>query len=162
MLGVVTPEFESSAAAAGDRNPAKPACNDPSLHFDRALTVAELFARRGRSRAAEFEPALPAAIQKTLPGLEEALKVSADGVMGVFVCGSGPGVGILSRQNPDAAIRAIRQCFLENGVGATRKTSCGPGRVRPLSPSPRGRVSGSRLGLLPAIPPEVGVCSREK
>jgi homoserine kinase len=138
VLGVVTPEFESSAAAADDRNAAEPACNDSSLHFDRALTVAELFARRGRSRAAEFEPALPAAIQKTLPGLGEALTISADGVMVVFVCGSGPGVGILSRQNPDAAIQAIRQCFLENGHSSTygffRPTNAGAGEMNAVAP----------------------------
>jgi homoserine kinase len=138
VLGVVTPDLEPSAVAANDGEPAEPVWKDSSFHLDRALTLADLFARHGRGMAAGLEPALPSALRKAVPGLEEALNVSADGVMGVFVCGSGPGVGILSRQTPDQAIRAVRQCFLESGLSSTyglfRPTNAGALELNTVAP----------------------------
>ena len=115
--------------------------------------LAELFARPGRRHGAGLEPACPHFLRKVVPGLEEALKVSADGVMGIFVCGSGPGVGILSRQNSDHAIRAVRQCFLENELASTygvfRPTNMGAqelNAVRPYIAFPALRMTETLAG----------------
>lgn len=116
VLAVVTPEAVPGAAADEARNSEE---FDPSAGFDRARALADIFSRPGRSAAAWPGPAQPAASLKTVPGLEKALSVSAEGAMGIFVCGSGPAVGILSQQCPDEAIHAVRQCFLENGLNST-------------------------------------------
>lgn len=157
VLSVVTPETGPFAAVAGRRSPAELATQEPSPHFERARALADLFSRPGRRAAAGLDPAGPPLYSKSVSGLEEALKVSIDGVMGVFVCGSGPGVGILSHQNADIAIQAVRQCFLENGLGSTygtfRPTNAGAKELNDLSPHitfpalrraenrPRGTVS---------------------
>jgi homoserine kinase len=138
VLSVVTPETGADATVSADRNSPDPAKQDPSIHIDRARALAELFARPGRSAAAELESAWPTSCPKVVPGLEEALKVSEEGVIGVFVCGSGPGVGILSQQDADRAIRAVRQCFLENGLGSTygmfRPTNVGAQELNAVRP----------------------------
>ena len=122
MLSVVTPEIGPLAPAADGGNPPELAAHDPALHFERAQALADLFSLPARRTAAGLDLAGSPANRKTVPGLEEALKVNIDGVMGVFVCGSGPGVGILSRQNADRAIQAVRRCFLENGIASTYGT----------------------------------------
>ncbi len=122
VLSVVTPEIGPLAEAADGGNPPELAGQDPSLHFERARALADLFSLPGRRTAAGLDLAGPPANRKPAPGLEEALKVNVDGVMGIFVCGSGPGVGILSRHNTDRAIQAVRQCFLENGIASTYGT----------------------------------------
>ncbi|HET9179948.1 MAG TPA: hypothetical protein VFQ24_16455 [Terriglobia bacterium] len=122
VLSVVTPEIGSLVAAAEGGNTPEVAGQDASFHFERARALADLFSLPGRRTTAGLDPVGSPANRKTAPGLEEALKVSMDGVMGVFVCGSGPGVGILSRQNADRAIQAVRQCFLENGTASTYGT----------------------------------------
>jgi len=138
VLSVVTPEFDFCAASAESADPVELAVQDASLHVDRARTLAELFARPGRRAVAGLEPARPQLSRKVVPGLEAALKVGADGVMDVFICGSGPGVGILSQQNSDQAVRAVRQCFLENGrtstYGLFRPTNMGAQELNSVSP----------------------------
>jgi homoserine kinase len=138
VLSVVTPELESCASATEGEDAAEAAEQDASLHFDRARTLAELFARPGRRGVAGLEPVRPHLSRKVVPGLEQALRVGVDGVMGIFVCGSGPGVGILSRQNPDRAIGAVRQCFLENGLASTyglfRPTNMGAQELNAVRP----------------------------
>lgn len=127
VLSVVTPESEPRAVAVLDRAVAVAAREDEILHLERAHALAELFARPGRYAPPAFESARPSSTRKVVAGLENALKVNSEGVMEVFVCGSGPGVGILSRQNADEAIRAVRQCFLEAGVASTS------GSFRPIN-----------------------------
>ena len=153
VLSVVTPELEPGASATEGEDAAEPAGQDASLHFDRARSLAELFARSGRRSVAGLESSRAPVLRKVVPGLEEALKVSADGVIGIFVCGSGPGVGILSHENSGPAIRAVRQCFLENGLASTyglfRPTNVGAqelNAVRPHIPFPASRVTETFLG----------------
>ena len=138
VLSVVTPETSPSASGSGERNAPEPAVQHPSPHFERAQALAELFARPGRSAAAGLESTWPLSCRKAVPGLEEALKVSEEGVIGVFICGSGPGVGILSQHSEDRAVRAVRQCFLENGLGATygmfRPTNVGAQELNAVRP----------------------------
>jgi len=138
VLSVVTPDFEAWAAAAEGADPAELPVQDVSMHVDRARTLAELFAGPGRRNVAGLGPARLHHSRKVVPGLEEALKVSADGVVGIFVCGAGPGVGILGRRNSDQTIRAVRKCFRENGVGSTygmfRPTNVGARELNAVSP----------------------------
>ena len=153
VLGVVTPEFEPCAAAASNGDTVEPVGTDTS--FDRALTLANLFARHGSSPSGGLGTVPPSGFRKPVPGLEEALKVSADGVVGIFVCGAGPGVGILSRQDPEQAIRAVRECFLENGLKSTyglfRPTNTGARELNAVAPQitvPALRLTRSRAGAL--------------
>ncbi|HEX5410322.1 MAG TPA: hypothetical protein VFZ27_00510 [Terriglobia bacterium] len=138
VLSVVSPETGPLAAVDNGCNPAELAAQDASLHIERAKVLADIFGRPGSRGAAALDPAGSAANQKAVPGLKEALKVSMDGVMGVFVCGSGPGVGILSQKNADRAIQAVRQCFLENGLASTygmfRPTNTGARELNAISP----------------------------
>lgn len=150
VLSVVTPEIGPPVAAAEGGNPPEVAGQDASFHFERAQALAELFSPQGRRAAAGLGPAGPQLNRKTAPGLADALKVKIDGVMGVFVCGSGPGVGILSWQNSDRAIQAVRQCFLENGTASTygtfRPTNLGAQElngVRPQITLPALRQAGT-------------------
>ncbi|TAM80606.1 MAG: hypothetical protein EPN47_15215 [Acidobacteria bacterium] len=122
VLSVVTPETGPLAVVAGGRDPAGPATQELSLHLERARAIADLFSRPGRHSAAGLDPAEPPLYRKTAPGLEEVLKASMEGVMGVFICGSGPAIGILSQRNADVAIRAVRQYFLENAIVSTHGT----------------------------------------
>jgi len=122
VLSVVTPEIGPLADVAEGVNPPELAGQETSLHFERAQALADLFSLPGCRAAAGLGLAGSPANRKAVPGLEEALKVNMDGVMGVFVCGSGPGVGVLSRRNADRAIQAVRQCFLENGIASTYGT----------------------------------------
>ncbi len=116
VLAVVTPEAVVDAATDVARNSE---ALDPSAGFDRARALADIFSRPGRSAAVWPAPAQPVAALRTVPGLKKALSVSAEGAVGIFVCGSGPAVGILSQQSPDEAVHAVQQCFLENGVNST-------------------------------------------
>lgn len=138
VLNVITPECESVVAAAEGTNPSELCGQDATLHFDRARTLAELFDRPCRRDVAGLEPVCSSLSRKVVPGLEEALKVSAEGVMGIFVCGSGPGIGILSRQDSDQTIRSVRKCFLENGLTSTygmfRPTNVGAHELNAVMP----------------------------
>jgi homoserine kinase len=150
VLGVVTPELESVSSVGNGGASTGTADKDLSFDTDRALALADLFARHGGGTPLGLEPALSSEFRKTVPGLEEALKVSADGVMGIFVCGFGPGVGILSRQNPDQAIRDVQQCFRGKGVPSTyglfRPTNAGARELNAVTPHitlPALRLAGA-------------------
>ncbi len=153
VLSVVTPEFESVVAVTAGTNPDEIPEQDAASHFERVRTLGELFAQSGRRNIAGLESSGAPVLRKAVPGLEEALQVRADGVIGIFVCGSGPGVGILSRENSGPAIRAVRQCFLENGVASTyglfRPTNVGAqelNAVRAHISFPASRLTETFLG----------------
>jgi len=150
VLSVVTPECETGRAAEG---PAELAGRDQAHNLERAQALADLFARPGLHGAAGLEPALPTAVRKVVPGLEAALKISAEGVTGVFVCGDGPAVGILSRGNPDEAIAAVRRCFLDFGIpstfGSFRPSNVGAAELNAVMPQitfPTFRLTETRAG----------------
>ncbi len=115
VISVVVPE----APPAVDNKPeaaARPAKQDQSGSFQRAARLAEFFARPGDGSAPELDAPLPPTCLKDVPGLKEALGVRTEGLLASFVCGSGPAVGILARNDPAGAVRAVRECFARQGV----------------------------------------------
>jgi homoserine kinase len=52
---------------------------------------------------------------KEVPGLGEALNTQLPGVS-VFLCGSGPAVGIVDRELRSEAVRAVQNCFTRHGI----------------------------------------------
>jgi len=54
---------------------------------------------------------------KQVPGLNEALDTRIPGVS-VFLCGSGPAVGIVDRELRAEAVKAVRDCFARHGIGS--------------------------------------------
>lgn len=128
VLSVVAPEIPPADVVTEKPGSTELAQEAVPHYFDRARALAEMFGRPFQ-RVAGLDTTRPSSVpQKVVPGLADALKVKVDGLMGVFVCGSGPGVGILSRpKNTDAAVKAVRQCFLKAGVASTY------GLFRPLN-----------------------------
>jgi homoserine kinase len=113
VLHVVVPE---TTLALG-RSRARSAVD--TIHLSRAAALGEYFSRPGNGHALAPEPPLPPTCEKNVPGLKEALQVRVPGVLTVFVCGSGPAVGILAQDNARAAITAVQDCFTRHGVGSS-------------------------------------------
>lgn len=139
VLCVVAPEIVPGVAAAEKPETRAFTRADVLHHFDRARALAEMLGRPLQDTVG-LDFGHPSAVpQKIVPGLAEALKVNADGLMGIFVCGSGPGVGILGLpKNTDAAVEAVRQCFREAGVSSTyglfRPTNVGACELNAVRP----------------------------
>lgn len=125
VLSVVVPE---TSLAVGDRRerPSDPplAGKDITSHQQRAAVLAEFFARPGNGRALDLETPLPPTCEKAVAGLEDALQVRTPGLLSVFVCGSGPAVGVLAQEDAAGAVRAVRECFARHGVAATATEFC--------------------------------------
>lgn len=138
VLGVVTPDSEPTHAAAEKQKLAKVNGTDRTLNLERARVLAELFARSGQQGKPELDVTLPPVARKVVPGLEEAIRVRTNDVVGVFVCGSGPAVGILSQNGSEEAIRAVQQRFLDHGVpstfGSFRPTNIGAVELNAVTP----------------------------
>ena len=121
LLSVIAPEgpiAPASIAGKSQKRGMQPGV-DPSVHLRRAQTVAEFLMQPAKSPALDFNSSLPPTCRKIVAGLEESLKVCTDGALSVFVCGSGPAVGILTQQNPENAIEAVRRRFRDFGVSST-------------------------------------------
>jgi len=139
-LTVITPETSlqpSSAQRSADQ--------DHAGHAIRAEALREFFARLGDAAKLVSDEPLPPTCEKNVPGLEEALKVQAPGVLSVFVCGSGPAVGVLAREDHSQAVRAVRECFMRHGVVSTL------GEFRPTNAGARD-LNNLPLGVL-LLPP---------
>ncbi len=138
ILSVVTPESKPGLANTETQRQAGVAGQDQSDNLDRARVLADIFTRPKKNAGANLPPIRPPSCQKVVPGLEEVLKIRADQVMGVFVCGSGPAIGILSHTNPDETIRSVRQRFLDFGVSSTyglfRPTNAGALELNAVAP----------------------------
>lgn len=131
VLSVVTPEAplvnpttDGQAASMGE-----PSSPEATEHLSRAQSLCEFFARPGNGKSPDFDAPLPSTCEKHVPGLEEALKIRLPGVLAVFVCGSGPAVGILADKNSQQAVTAVRDCFarygLSSSAGDFRPTNAG-------------------------------------
>jgi homoserine kinase len=114
LLRVVVPETQ---LAAGGRQPQKLQNGSGKDHHQRAAVLADFFARAGKGRSPDLSEPLPPTCQKVLPGMEEALQVRVPGLLNVFVCGSGPAVGILTEDNAAAAVHAVAEVFAGHGMG---------------------------------------------
>ncbi len=75
---------------------------------------------------------------KSVPGLDEALQVSAPGLLAVFRCGSGPAVGLLADGGHADVISSVKRCFARYGVATTTAeftpTNSGARELNGLSP----------------------------
>lgn len=121
VLTVVIPEASLGAATRADQNswPIPPlARQDVSIYSRQATAFAEFFLRQGNAPAAEFAAPSPPTCEKNVPGLKEALAIRRSDVLAIFVCGSGPAVGILAQADPAQAVEAVRECFARHEVGS--------------------------------------------
>jgi homoserine kinase len=117
VLSVVAPDAPLGPTGRARGNRA--AQSDAAVNRRRAASLAEFFARPENASAENLDAALPPTCVKNLPGLEEALKVRTASTVSVFVCGSGPAVGILAQGAADEAVRAVSDCFARAGVAST-------------------------------------------
>ncbi len=114
-VSVVAPDapLEAGRGVAGE------SVQTGAQHSRRASALTEYFSMPGRKMLKDFEIPLPPTCEKQVPGLEDALRVQAPGLLLAFVCGSGPAVGILAEDDPEEAISAVRACFRKAGVSTT-------------------------------------------
>ena len=87
-----------------------------ALRLNRAAALAEFFAQQGSGHSIELDAPLPPTCEKNVAGLEDALRVRMPGLLSVFVCGSGPAVGVFAAENAADAVRAVRQAFAKHNV----------------------------------------------
>jgi len=89
---------------------------ETALRLNRAAALTEFFARQGSGHSIELDASLPPTCEKNVPGLEEALRVRTPGLLSVFLCGSGPAVGVFAAENAADAVSAVRQAFARHHV----------------------------------------------
>jgi len=96
--------------------------SDGTYHVGRALEMAGFFAFSAAAGTAVAGPqlalanaAIPAGA-RLLPGLDEALAARQPDALAVFVCGTGPAVGILATGDAEATVAAVQDCFKRGGV----------------------------------------------
>jgi homoserine kinase len=118
LLSVVIPETHLAKDATRERPSERLARKDFSLHSQRAAALAEFFARPKTAHSPELDAPLPPTCEKSVPGLQEALKARTPNLLSVFACGSGPAVGILTQDEPAAAVEAVKAAFARHGVGS--------------------------------------------
>lgn len=146
-LQVVVPE-----TALADKPRALPRGGQRAESFLRAKELAEFFARAGAG-GINLEAPLPPTSEKDVPGLAEALQVRLPGVVSVFICGSGPAVGVFGQGDSADAVEAVCQAFARHGVRAAafkfRPTNAGAAEWNSVRPD----VSVPRLpGLAVTVP----------
>ena len=107
---------DRSAGKPSGRKAAGAAGNAATLKMHRAAALIEFFAQHGSGNAPKLDDSLPPTCEKKVAGLAEALQVRTPGSLSVFVCGSGPAVGIFAKENPAEAVRAVREAFARHKV----------------------------------------------
>jgi homoserine kinase len=120
---------------------------DPSPFLNRARSLSSFLAHGDDSSTPQFEEAMTSVAEKTVPGLDEALGVRVPGLQAVFVCGSGPSIGFLAReQSVESGARAITDCFTRHGVAFKRAV------FRPANSGAREwNASGTEIRLAPSV-----------
>ena len=117
----------AGAVSAGDHS-----------HLSRATAIHDLFTHPGNGQGSALAELLPPTCEKNVAGLEEALQVRVPGVLSIFVCGTGPAVGILAQENASRAVPAIRECFAGHAVASLaaefRPTNSGAREWNAVSP----------------------------
>jgi homoserine kinase len=136
VLHVVTPEARLGAREEPSRK--QPGAGDAQAHAGRARALAEFFRRAGDGKALRLEEPLPPTVEKSVPGLKEALKVRVEGTLAVFACGSGPAVGVLAQGDDARTIECVRKCFEKKGLAVSvdeyRPTNAGARDWNALQP----------------------------
>jgi homoserine kinase len=102
----------------------------------RTAALASFLAQGGRAGPLTVQDEIPERLRVRVPGLDEALRVQAPGLLGTFACGSGPGIGILSKNGFSQGIDAVRHCFSRRGV---------PSRVLEVRSSPLGALDWNSM-----------------
>lgn len=110
---------DMASNSAVERAASKVALQDAALRLDRATALAKFFVQQEESALAGLAVAFPPTCQKRVAGLKEALEVRAPGLLSLFICGSGPAVGVFAGENPDQAVRAVAESFARHGVGSS-------------------------------------------
>ncbi|HXJ92419.1 MAG TPA: hypothetical protein VMT20_06010 [Terriglobia bacterium] len=119
-LHVVIPEVGTIRARETGTENSSP--RDRTAFLNRARTLSGLLAQAGRSEAPQLEETVTGIAEKTVPGLDEALRVRTAGMQAVFACGSGPAIGILAKsEDAEGATTAVMDCLAGHGV-ASRST----------------------------------------
>ena len=62
---------------------------------------------------------IPAVRGKGIRAVEDALNIQVAGSPSVFLCGSGPAIGILAAGDSTPAVRAVREAFAQHGIPTT-------------------------------------------
>jgi len=144
-LHVVIPEV----SAVHKHEPADPEAHfvDRSAFLNRARTLSSFLAHASDSGTPQFEEPLIGSAEKTVPGLDEALRVQIPGVQAVFVCGSGPAIGFLAReQSVESVAAAMTDCFARHGVSSRRAM------FRPANSGARDwNAGGTEIRLAPPV-----------
>jgi homoserine kinase len=118
-LHVVVPAIRPPTAGAAREIPSSKTQPRLAWHTTRADAFFGYFSRPGSGPKPGPDEPMVMSCEKNLPGLEEALRVRTPGMLSVFVCGSGPAVGVLASPDASQAVRAVRECFAEHGVATT-------------------------------------------
>jgi homoserine kinase len=113
LLHVVAPE---TTLVAGGRPEQR---TMDASHLHRAAALGEYFSRPGHGHEVALQESFPPSCEKNVAGLEEALQVRGSGILAVFVCGSGPAVGILAQADAGPTVSAVQACFARHGVGSS-------------------------------------------
>lgn len=113
-LSVVVPE---TSLVPGNR-PASAAPPNEGGKAAGAAAPSEFFVHQDGALPFDLETTLPPTCEKKVAGLEEALQVRTEGLLSVFLCGSGPAVGLFGGENTDQAVRAVRETFARHKVGS--------------------------------------------
>jgi len=115
-LHIVVPETGLVLSAEREAPVAREAYAE---NLDRARIIGDFFAEPENGHGSALAQLLPPTCEKNVAGLKEALEVRMPGILSVFVCGTGPTVGILARENAREAVAAVRECFARHGVGSS-------------------------------------------
>ena len=83
----------------------------------------------------------------TVPGLSEVLRIRASGLEAVFVCGSGPAIGVLAHSDePESAVEKVVECLAWHGAAS---------KVVPFRPAAAGacdlNAGGTEVRLAPLV-----------
>lgn len=89
------------------------------VQLHRAAALSEFFAQQGGGAIPfDLETTLPPTCEKKVAGIEDALQVRTPGVLSVFLCGSGPAVGLFGGEHTHRAVEAVREAFARHKVAS--------------------------------------------
>ncbi|HLY63406.1 MAG TPA: hypothetical protein VKV95_21915 [Terriglobia bacterium] len=95
------------------------AVKENKIQLHRAAALSEFFAQQGGAIPFDLETTLPPTCEKKVAGLAEALQVRTPGLLSVFLCGSGPAVGVFGGENTGEAVEAVRAAFARHNVASS-------------------------------------------